>query len=143
MPSGANSGPLDTIGARPPLTFFLDRQIGKYVVASALRGAGAVIEVHDDHFPQATPDLDWMPVIGARGWVLVTRDRNIWRNSLERTAYQHARLRGFIVTGVMGGQELGELLVSCLPRMIRKISRASGPLIYTISRGGSFTKLKD
>lgn len=140
MPSGASSGQLKTGSAL--LTFFLDRQIGKYIVAKALRDAGAVVEVHDDHFHQATDDVVWIPAIGIRNWVLITRDRNIWRNALERRAYEQAKLRGFIVTGDMGGAELAELLVSCLPRMVRKVSAAVGPLIYTVSRTGLFTRLK-
>jgi PIN domain-containing protein len=141
MPSGANSGQRDALRFSA-LTFFLDRQIGKYVVAAALRGAGANVEIHDDHFAQATPDLDWIPVVGARGWVLITKDQNIRRNRLERAAYEAAGLRGFIVTGKdMGGAELAELLVACLPRMARNATGASGPLLYTISRTGTFTQL--
>lgn len=142
MPSGANSAPRER-GSGTPLTFFLDRQIGKYLVANALRSAGAVVEVHDDHFPQETEDVVWIPAIAARGWVLITRDQNIRYNALERAAYESARLRGFIVTGKgMNGTELSELMVACLPRMTRKASHAPGPLLYTISRNGSFTRLK-
>lgn len=49
------------------LTFFLDFQIGRYVVADALRAAGAQVEVHIDHFPQAAPDTEWIPEVGRRG----------------------------------------------------------------------------
>ena len=142
MPSGANSAPRKKVSGSPP-TFFLDRQIGKYIVANALRKAGAIVEVHDDHFPQVTEDVVWIPAIASRGWVLITRDQNIRYNALERAAYVSARLRGFIVTGKgMSGGEFAELMVACLPRMTRKVSRAQGPLLYTISRGGSFTRMK-
>lgn len=142
MPSGANSAPREKASG-PPLTFFLDRQIGKYIVANALRKAGAIVEVHDDHFPQEAEDVVWIPAIAAHGWVLITRDQNIRYNALERAAYEAARLRGYIVTGKgMGGAEFAELMVACLPEMTRKVSRAQGPLLYTISRGGSFTRMK-
>jgi hypothetical protein len=68
------------------LTFFLDYQIGRYVVAEALRAAGARVEVHIEHFPQAAPDTDWIPAVGLREWVLITKDQNIRRNPLERSA---------------------------------------------------------
>ncbi len=54
------------------VTFFLDYQIGRFVVAEALRAAGAAVEVHIDHFPQATPDTEWIPEVGRRDWVLIT-----------------------------------------------------------------------
>lgn len=124
------------------LTFFLDHQIGRYVVAQALRDAGAHVEVHLDHFPGDKPDPDWIPEVGRREWVLITKDRNIRRNPLERAAYESAKLRGFIVTGKdMDGKELAELLVRSLPGMVRRVADRKGPLLFTISRGGTFTKL--
>lgn len=123
-------------------TFFLDHQIGRFVVAEALRATGAKVEVHLDHFPGSTPDTEWLPEVGRRGWVLVTKDQNIRRNPLERAAYESARIRGFVVTGKdMGGKELGELLVRCLSGMLRRTAGRTGPLLFTISRGGTFTKL--
>jgi len=68
--------------------------------------------------------------------------QNIRRNPLERSAYESARLRGFVVTGKdMGGEELAGLLVRCLPGMVRRAAGRSGPLLFTISRGGTFSKL--
>lgn len=53
-----------------------------------------------------------------------------------------AKLRGFVVTGKdMNGNELGDLLVRCLDGMVRRTARRTGPLLFTISRAGIFTKL--
>lgn len=124
------------------LTFFLDYQIGRYVVAGALREAGARVEVHIDHFAQNAPDLEWIPRVGLEEWVLITKDKNIRRNPLERKAYENSKVRGFIVTGKdMGGQELADLLTRCLSGMTRRATGRPGPLLFTISRGGTFTKL--
>jgi len=74
--------------------------------------------------------------------VLITRDQNIRRNPLERAAYESAKLRGFILTGKdMDGKELAELLVRSLPGMVRRVAERSGPLLFTISRGGTLTRL--
>jgi hypothetical protein len=124
------------------LTFFLDYQIGRFVVAQALRNAGAKVEVHLDHFEQAAPDPEWIPEVGRRDWVLITKDQNIRRNPLERAAYEAARLRGFVVTGKdMDGQNLASLLVRCLPGMVYRAAGAPGPSLFTISRGGTFVRL--
>lgn len=141
MPSAANLSQRDLTRLRS-LTFFLDYQIGRYVVADALRKAGASVEVHIDHFSQSAPDLDWIPDVGKRGWVLITRDANIRRNPLERAAYVDAGLRGFVVTGKeMGGPELAALLVRILRGMVNRAAGRPGPLLFTISQGGVFTKL--
>jgi len=142
MPSAASSAAQREAKRRASVTFFLDRQIGRYTVADALRGAGATVEVHDDHFAQATPDRDWIPEIGKRTWILITKDQNIRRNPLERAAYEMAKVRGFVVTGKeMSGKELADLLVRSLTGMLRRVSGRSGPLLFAISRGGIFTKL--
>lgn len=98
MPSGANAAPRKA-ARLASLTFFLDHQIGRYQVAEALRATGAKIEVHLDHFAGDMPDVEWIPEVARRNWVLITKDQNIRRNPLERTAYEAARLRGFVVTG--------------------------------------------
>lgn len=141
MPSAANAARREATRLAST-TFFLDHQIGRYIVAEALRAAGANVEVHLDHFAGNAPDTEWLPEVGARGWVLITKDQNIRRNPLERAAYEHAGVRGFVVTGKdMSGKELGDLLVRCLSGMLRRTAGRSGPLLFTISRGGTFTKL--
>jgi hypothetical protein len=107
-----------------------------------LRAAGAEVEVHLDHFPGDMPDVEWIPEVARRGWVLITKDQNIRRNPLEREAYRAAQLRGFVATGRdMNAKELGELLVRCLPGMARRTAGRRGPSLFAISRGGTFTKL--
>ena len=133
----------DRVAARlEGLEFFLDYQIGRFVVADALRAAGAHVEVHIDHFEQNAPDTQWIPEVGRRRWVLITKDQNIRRNPLERHAYEAAQLRGFVVTGKdMSGPELAELLVRCLPGMARRVLGRRGPMLFSISRSGVFSKL--
>lgn len=141
MPSAANYSQRDA-ERLASLTFYLDYQIGRYVVADALRAAGACVEVHIDHFAQNAPDVEWLPEVGRRGWVLITKDEHIHRNLLEREAYKTAGVRGFVVTGKdMAGVDLAALLVAHLHGMVRRVSGRPGPLLFTLSRGGSFTKL--
>src|ERR1041385_6076291 len=141
MPSGASAASRDA-ARLASLTFFLDHQIGRFQVAAALRAIGARVEVHLDHFAGNTPDAQWIPEIGRRDWVLITKDQNIRRNPLERAAYESAKLRGFIVTAKdMTGEQLGQLLAQCLHGMVRRTAGWPGPLLFTISRTGVFTKL--
>lgn len=141
MPSAANAAQRRQERLES-LTFFLDHQIGRYLVAEKLREAGATVEVHLDHFRGDAPDTEWIPVVGRKGWVLITKDQNIRRNPLERAAYAAAKLRGFVATGKdMSGPELGDLLVRCLPGIARRAYNRQGPLLFAISRAGVFSKL--
>jgi len=141
MPSGASAAQREA-ARLASLTFFLDHQIGRYVVAEILRATGAAVEVHLDHFAGDAPDIEWIPEVARRGWVLITKDQHIRRNPLERAAYEAAKLRGFVVTGKdMTAGELGELLSRCLSGMVRRAAGRPGPLLFAISRGGVFSKL--
>jgi hypothetical protein len=54
-----------------------------HVVADALRAQGASIEIKTDHFEPDTPDVDWLPVVGSRGWVILSKDKHLRHNLLE------------------------------------------------------------
>jgi hypothetical protein len=68
------------------ITFFIDRCLGNKLIVETLRGAGLTVEIHDDHFSKNAPDIDWIPEIGQRGWVILTKDARIGKNRIERGA---------------------------------------------------------
>ena len=95
---------------REPLVFFLDRSLGKKKVAQALRQAGAVVEVHADHFPADARDEDWLRVVGSRGWIVLTKDERIRYRPNERSALLRSGVRAFILTARdLTGEEMGEV----------------------------------
>jgi hypothetical protein len=57
----------------PPI-FFIDRDLGQRLVAQALREAGAQVEIHQAHFAPDSPDIEWLPEVSQRGWVVLTKD---------------------------------------------------------------------
>lgn len=44
----------------------MDRALGTGAIAEALRAAGCAVEIHDQHFPQAAKDTEWLPDDQAR-----------------------------------------------------------------------------
>lgn len=80
------------------VVFFVNRSLGSHFVAKALREAGAHVEIHDDHFPQETPDTNWLIEIGQHGWVVLSKDSAIRRNRAEREALHAAGVRAFFLT---------------------------------------------
>lgn len=125
------------------LVFFIDRSLGRKYVAQALREAGATVEVHDDHFPQTTSDVDWLAEVGRRGWVVLSKDERIRRNRIEREALEAARVRAFFLTQQdITGQEMASLFKDVLPGMINRAISQLAPFIFTISRSGKFSRVK-
>jgi PIN like domain len=76
-------------------TFFIDRSLGRTVVAEVLRGFGEHIVAHDDHFAQDTPDATWLLAVGERGWVVLAKDNAVRNNQLERRAIINALVACF------------------------------------------------
>jgi predicted nuclease of predicted toxin-antitoxin system len=123
------------------LVFFVDRSLGKHVVAQALRAAGARVEVHDNHFPQDATDVEWLTEAGARDWVVLSKDKRIRRDPFERNAFQQARVRAFFLTQQgLSGPEMAEIFVRALREMAKRAGRQPGPFIYAVSREGTFVR---
>ena len=133
--------------SRKPLvgsvTFFIDISLGGKLVAQALRDAGAKVEVHNDHFAEGTLDVEWLTTIGARGWVALSKDERIRRNTIERTTLKEANVRAFFLTqqGITGS-EMGKIFADALDGMVNRATSQPAPFIYTISRTGKFSPIK-
>ena len=116
------------------LVFFVDRSLGRGV-AEALRKGGAQAEHHDDHFAQDAPDQDWLGEVGRRGWLVLTKDKEIRRRTLEREALLAAGVRAFVLTsGNLRGAEMAEIFVRHLRRMERLARRTPPPFIARVTR---------
>ena len=124
---------------RPELVIFLDRNLGRTVVAERLRQAGVRVEIHDDHFPdQRTPDETWLRFVGERGWVAITPDARIRYRENERAAVRSANVRQFVLTARgLTGVEIGELLAAAIPKIRRLVEEFEPPFIGKITKGMS------
>lgn len=120
-------------------TFYVDRCLGGKAIVNALRTAGATVEAHDDHFAQAAEDVEWIPVVAANGWVILTKDKNIRRNRGEREALLLSHARVFTLTsGNMRGADMAALFVGHLAEMEHISGSQPAPFVYTIGPGGLY-----
>jgi hypothetical protein len=104
--------------------------------ADSLRAAGALVVVHSDHFAPNCDDVDWIPVVAARGWAILTKDKAIRRTDLEVAALRQSGAAAFFLSsGQYGwgddgggasarGASSGSRL---LERVIRTVSRDVTP----------------
>jgi uncharacterized protein with PIN domain len=79
--------------------FFLDRSLGREIIANALREKNVRVEVHDDHFPSnAKDDEDWLFHVANHGWIVLTKDRRFHNRVLELSAIARSNARVFKLT---------------------------------------------
>ena len=139
-PSGASSH------SKQPktLVFFLDRSLGKNRIATALRQAGAIVQVHDDHFPQDAQDHVWLTEVGVRGWVVLTKDKRIRYRNLERNALRNAGVAAFIlIAGDLNGQEMAQIFLKAMPKIVQFLKARKRPFMATIGKSAAVTLLAD
>ena len=137
-PSAASSG------SRPPepLVFFIDRSLGRKIVAQALREIGETVEIHDDHFAPDAKDEDWLFEVGKRGWIVLTKDDRIRYRVTERTAIASAKVRAFVLTSTqLQGTEMAAAFIKALPRIKRIVASNAPPFIARVSRTGKVALL--
>lgn len=78
-----------------------------------------------------------MPKVGSKGWVLLTADKRIRYNFLERQALQQHAVREFVfASGNMSGEDMGAALTLALPKIQRLARKLEPPFVATITRKG-------
>jgi hypothetical protein len=84
------------------------------------------------------PDDEWLPIVGERGWAVLTRDKKIRKRPGELRALRDAGVQAFSLTGA--GQKprwaILELIVRQWDAMERACQDQPGPFLYAVTAGG-------
>jgi len=82
-------------------------------------------------------DEIWLPFVGKQGWVLLTADKRIRYNFLEKRALQRSSVREFVfASGNMSGTEMALALENALDKMRKTCLRFSPPFVASITKTG-------
>jgi len=126
------------------LTFFIDRCLGSKEIAGSLRQGGITVEIHDDNFAKDAQDVDWLPQVGQRGWIILTKDANIGKRTLERIAVASARIKMFTLTRQdLSGEDMVAIFLKAIVPMQEFVRKHPAPFIAKIYRDASIKPWKD
>lgn len=121
--------------------FFIDRSLGKRVVADELSAEGVRVEKHDDHFPQDATDEEWLAECGNQGWVVLTRDKRIRYRPSELEALKAARVSAVFLTGKDArGVDFAKAILKALPKLEQLFHERTDPVIVRVTRDGIVTE---
>lgn len=121
----------------PNITFFIDKCLGTKIVPEKLRNAGFQCELKTDHFPPDTFDHVWIPEVGKRGWVILTKDKYLRHNYLEISALLKSQTHSFVLTsGNYSGAEMGDTITKAARSMTKMVAKFPAPFVGKILRGG-------
>jgi predicted nuclease of predicted toxin-antitoxin system len=126
----------------PPPPLFVDRSLGRIIIATALRAHGVEVHTHDAHFPENARDEEWLAEVGRRGWAVITKDARIRYRETELVALVAGGVKAFVLTrGDLSGPEMAAILVRALPRLSRFSARHEAPFIARIATSGKVQML--
>lgn len=127
-----------------PPVYFIDRSLGSRTVAEALRAVGHCVEVHDEHFAIDTRDEVWLRAVGAKGWIVLSKDDAIRRRVAEITALRSAGVCFFSLgRGEYTGPTMARLFAQAMPQIERVLRAHKPPMICTIAASGIVTVFED
>lgn len=124
-----------------PVYFADENALG---LGKLLRRSGRVDVLHPGlvdlpQVPLGTPDLEWMPVIGSRGYIVLTRDRRIRTRPAELDAYREHGIRSVWIGAKrdLRPDEQVELFLRHEQRLRREIIKLGpGPWALAMSSSG-------
>lgn len=118
-------------------TLFLDRNLGRHIVADRLRSEGMRVEVHDDHLPPDAPDEEWIALVGRKAWVAVTKDKNVRYRAAELASIRRHSARVLVArTKNATGSDIADLLLTGRRRIARFAQNTPAPFVAGIYRSG-------
>ncbi len=127
-----------------PTTFFIDRCLGGKCIAEVLRRSGITVEIHDDHFDKGAQDVEWLPSVGQKGWVVLTKDARIGRNPLEKIAVANAGIKMFTLASQdLSGADMAAIFLESIIAMQEFLRKHPAPFIAKIYRNGRIDMWKD
>ena len=76
-------------------------------------------------------------MVGSKGWILLTSDKRIRYNSLEKLALELYAVREFVFTsGNMSGQDMAAALERALNKMRNLCAKTRPPFVASLTRTG-------
>ena len=91
-----------------------------------------------DEIAKGTLDVDLIPPIGAAGWVLLTKDKNIRRRKIELEAIVRAKVAAFVLTAAdLTGEEQAHVFREAMPAMLRILRKTTPPFMARVTAQSS------
>ena len=113
------------------MIFFTDRDLGA-IFPQILSHKGLHVERHDDHFTDSTPDDVWLPAVGRKGWLAISKDKRIRYRQNELNAVMRAGVGLFLVVGRAHQSTLADNFVACIPKIERFLKKNNPPFVAKV-----------
>lgn len=116
------------------LTLFIDRNSGGRIFRDLLTAQGLQVVLHDDEFPQAAADEDWLAAVGQKGWVIITGDNATTKSPLFLQRLAGSQAHVFILLGLNGKSAEGKAhcILEHYPRICTLVAGNEPPAMWRL-----------
>jgi PIN like domain len=118
-----------------PPEFFIDRSLGRHLVAARLRAAGWKVRTHFEVYgseDEIIPDMRWLEYCGASALVVLTKDRRLRYRPAEADAIRRFGVKAFVLTrGNLTADQQAERYLANENRILEACTR-DGPFLFSV-----------
>lgn len=121
--------------ARYPL--FLDKNQGNKKLPQMLREVGLRVECHSEHFPdeKVIPDPEWIQLCGLKGWIVVTGDKAIEHDPINRQAVIDSKAKVVMLEeNNSRAIEWASAITVSRKELLRIVDEKPGPFIVSLRK---------
>lgn len=116
---------------------FLDRSLGRKQLPERLRARGLRLTTLAEHYgvpaDEDIEDVEWLELVGTRGWAALMKDAEVRRRPSEKRAIIAHRVRAFCLSGGnLTAEQMSERYLRALSAMTRACVYDDGPSIYAV-----------
>ena len=121
------------------LTLFIDRNSGGRIFRDLLTAEGLRVVLHDDEFPQAAADEDWLVAVGQKGWIIISGDNATTRSPLFLQRLAKSQAFVFVLLGLNGLTAEGKArcILDQYPRIAALVAENKPPSLWRIGKNGT------
>jgi hypothetical protein len=115
---------------------FLDATHQSKVTSKLLSDLDVKVEVHRRHYLPAAPDPEWIADATRRGWVIISGDKGIREDGVNRHAVIKACAKVFLLADTNSrGAEWAASLVMARKKILRIAEQNNGPFYCVVEKG--------
>lgn len=96
--------------------------------------------------PKATKDADLLDALGVnqQGWILISRDRRIWRNKVARQNWVDAHVRAVILSGTnsVSKTDAANLIDSHWQGIVNEVASQPGPALWSLTKPRGLRRIR-
>jgi hypothetical protein len=122
---------------------FFDRSIPRGVAEAVKQVREDACWLEDVFEEGWIKDREWIPEVGAKGWLVISKDKKIRTRPEERRAVKENNVGCFILNyrQPLNRWEILKLVTLTLDEMEEKFANTPRPFMYLIDRNGRFRQL--